>query len=147
LFRALDASKFWLLDCKKLIVETDAKYIKGMLNNPDNGSNTTINRWIDYILMYHFTLRYIPEKTFTADRLSGHDKQPRDEEILLDDNWILDPEDRELIYEYSDLDNNLPKAETREPLPFDDFKETIDIRGGYLISVRKFMNKIHKDFN
>ena len=30
LFRALEAMKYWLLRCRNLIIETDAKYIKGM---------------------------------------------------------------------------------------------------------------------
>jgi len=34
-------------------VETDAKYLAGMLRNPGMGPNATINRWIDKILMFH----------------------------------------------------------------------------------------------
>src|SRR6202023_847943 len=37
LFRALQEAKFWLLGCRKLIIESDAKYIKGMINNPTLG--------------------------------------------------------------------------------------------------------------
>jgi len=70
LFRALEAAKYWLLGCRNLIIETDAKYIKGMLLNPSIGPNATIMRWIAYILMYHFTLRHIPGKMFAADGLS-----------------------------------------------------------------------------
>ncbi|TFK16342.1 hypothetical protein FA15DRAFT_547164, partial [Coprinopsis marcescibilis] len=44
--RALDTNKYYLIGCRKLIVETDAKYIKGMLNNPRVGPNATINQWI-----------------------------------------------------------------------------------------------------
>jgi hypothetical protein len=51
-------------------METDAQYIKGMLNNPEEGPNATINRWIEAILMYHFELRHVAGKTFAADGLS-----------------------------------------------------------------------------
>ena len=40
-------------------METDAKYIHGMLNNPNSGPNVTINRWIEKILMFYFTLRHV----------------------------------------------------------------------------------------
>ena len=47
LMRALEANKLWLLGCRKLIVETDTKFLKGMLTNPSIAPNTTINRWIE----------------------------------------------------------------------------------------------------
>ena len=68
--RALEASEYLLIGCRKLIVETDAKYIHGMLNHPEMGPNATINRWIEKILMYHFELRHIPGKIFGPDGLS-----------------------------------------------------------------------------
>ena len=43
LFRALRAFRIYIIGVKKLIVEVDAKYIKGMLNNPDLQPNATIN--------------------------------------------------------------------------------------------------------
>jgi len=55
---ALRMNKRWLFGARKLIVETDAKYIKGMLENPDMMPNATVNRWIDEISLYHFTLRH-----------------------------------------------------------------------------------------
>jgi len=42
LFRALEASKYWLLRSRNLIIEMDAKYIKGMLSNPGIGPNAAI---------------------------------------------------------------------------------------------------------
>ena len=45
-----------MIGVKKLVVEVHAKYIKGMLNNPDIQPNTTINRWIAGILLFNFTL-------------------------------------------------------------------------------------------
>jgi len=70
LMRALDACKHWLIGVRKLIVETDASYIKGMLENPDMMPNATINRWIDNIKLFHFTLRHKNGATFGPDGLS-----------------------------------------------------------------------------
>ena len=56
LMRALQASRYWLLGYWKLIVETDAKYLKGMLSNPGLGPNATIIHWVEEVLMCHFTL-------------------------------------------------------------------------------------------
>ena len=148
LFRALEASKYWLLGCRNLIIETDAKYIKGMLSNPGVGPNAAIMRWIDYILMYHFTLRHIPGKTFAADGLSRRDAQANDDEYPLDKDWIDEPEGP-LRFEYPDLKDDIPNAGDVEPLEFDEFKNEIDTRGGYHVSVKEvrlFMNEIWKDY-
>jgi hypothetical protein len=51
LFRALRAYRIYIIGVKNLIVEVDAKYLKGMLNNSDIQLNTTINRWIAGILL------------------------------------------------------------------------------------------------
>jgi len=51
-----------LFGVRKLVVETDAKYIKGMLQNPDMMPTATINRWIDEISMFQFTLDIKPEQ-------------------------------------------------------------------------------------
>jgi len=44
LFKALRHWRIYIIGVKKLIVEVDAKYIKGMLNEPDIQPNATINR-------------------------------------------------------------------------------------------------------
>jgi hypothetical protein len=44
LFRTLCAYCIYIIGVKNLIIEVDAKYIKGMLNNPDIQPNATINR-------------------------------------------------------------------------------------------------------
>ena len=63
------------------MVETDAQYIKGMLNNPEMGPNATINWWIEQILMYHFELRHVAGKSFAvADGLLRRKRQPDDPE-------------------------------------------------------------------
>ena len=46
----------------------DAKYVKGMINNPDLQPNATINQWIAGILLFHFELCHI-----SADRHAGPD--------------------------------------------------------------------------
>jgi len=60
LFRALNATKLWLIGAKELVVEVDTQYIKGMLNKPDLHPNTTMNQWIAAILMFDFELVHVP---------------------------------------------------------------------------------------
>jgi len=60
LFQALNATKIWLIEAKKLVMEVDAQYIKGMLNKPDLHPNTVMNRWIAAILMFDFELVHMP---------------------------------------------------------------------------------------
>ena len=58
--RALKAVKLYVVVVTNFTVEVDAKYIKGMLNNPDIQPNATINRWIATILLFHFKLVHVP---------------------------------------------------------------------------------------
>ena len=53
LFRALQAVQIFIFGVANLTVEMDTKYVKGMINNPDLQSNTTINQWIAGILLFH----------------------------------------------------------------------------------------------
>ena len=120
--RALEVSEYLLIGCRKLIVETDAKYIHGMLNHPEMGPNATINRWIEKILMYHFELRHVPGENFGPDGLSRRAEQPGDEKY---------PDDEDTA------EINEPPILTMEegvepPLEYDKFKNEIDTRGGYL---------------
>ena len=41
--KALEANEYLLTGCRKLVIETDAKYIHGTLNHPEMGPNATIN--------------------------------------------------------------------------------------------------------
>ena len=120
--RALEVSEYLLIGCRKLIVETDAKYIHGMLNNPELGPNATINRWIEKILMFHFELRHVPGKTFGPDGLSRRDEQPGDEKYPPDEDGG----------EINDPPILTMEEGVEPPLPFDEFKNDIDTRGGYL---------------
>ena len=67
------------------IVEVDAKYIKGMLANPDIVPSASINCWILSILMFHFTLVHIPGTHHEPDGLSrghlqfGDEPEPKDD--------------------------------------------------------------------
>jgi len=60
LFRALREWRLHIIGAKILHVEVDAQYIKGMLNDPDLQPNAAINRWIQGILMFDFTLIHVP---------------------------------------------------------------------------------------
>jgi hypothetical protein len=71
LMRALQQEEYLLRGCKNMIIETDTKYLYGMLNNPGKMPNTTINRWVDYIrTAFFFEIRHRKEKTFRLDSLS-----------------------------------------------------------------------------
>ena len=121
--RALESNRKLLYGVRKLVVETDAKYLEGMLNNPDVMPNATINRWIDQVTMYHFTLRHKPGISFGPDGLSRRPKQPRDEpqpHIDDDDDIPNKPPDFEMADENDE-----------RPLSIEEFVDTIDNRGGY----------------
>ena len=125
--RSLEALKYWLLGCRKLVVETDALYIKGMLANPGMGPNATINRWIEQILMFHFTLKHVKGATFAPDGLSRRDPQPGDEEYV----------NNEVGLDENPSPDNHPDWDyaCQQPLEFEEFKEEIDTRGGYMQSM------------
>ena len=76
LFRALRATKLYLIGCRNLVVEVDAKYNQGMLSNPDIAPSASINRWIISILMFHFTLVHVPGECHGPDGLSRRVRQP-----------------------------------------------------------------------
>jgi len=120
--RALEVNEYLLIGCRKLVVETDAKYLSGMLNHPEMGPNATINRWIEKILMYHFEIRHVAGKTFGPDGLSRREWQQDDEKYPVDED--------------SGENNPPPKITLTDgvtiPLEFEDFKDEIDSRGGYL---------------
>jgi transposase InsO family protein len=91
LFRALRSFRIHLIGVKNLQVEVDAKYIKGMLNEPDLQPNAAINRWIQGILMFDFTLIHVPAtKHVGPDALSR--RSLGEGEIVKedDDTWLDD---------------------------------------------------------
>ena len=124
----LEEEIYLLTGCRNLIVETDAKYLFGMLNNPGRLPNATINRWVDYIRTnYHFELVHKKGKTFGPDGLSRRPWYPGDPvERKFDDGSEDDRDDFELI-----------KADPadEDPLDLEEFYEEIDTRTGYLQQV------------
>jgi hypothetical protein len=89
LYRALRHWRLYIIGVKNLQVEVDAKYIKGMLNEPDLQPNAAVNRWIQGILMFDFALIHVP-----ADRHKGPDalsRRPLAEGEIAepdDDSWL-----------------------------------------------------------
>jgi transposase InsO family protein len=90
LYRALRAYRYHLHGAKKLHVEVDARYIKGMLKKPDLQPNAAMNRWIQGILLFDFELIHVPAVEFKGpDALSR--REPTKEEIeqaRMDDDWL-----------------------------------------------------------
>jgi transposase InsO family protein len=89
LFHAFRHFRLYIIGAKHLIVEVDAKYIKGMLNEPKLQPNAVINRWIQGVLLFDFTLVHIPATKFKgSDALSC---RPLDSDIEVepyDDTWL-----------------------------------------------------------
>ena len=129
---ALRLNKKWLFGARNLVVETDAKYIKGMIENPDMMPTATINRWIDEILLYHFTLRHKAGATFGPDGLSRRSVQREDPpfEPCSDD-------------EEEDADRpsfEIADPTEPQPLPIEDFVDQIDSRTGYYHGIAKSLD-------
>ena len=91
LYRALRAFRLYLIGVKNLIMEVDAKYIKGMLNAPDLQPNAAMNRWIQGILTFDITLKHVPGRThLAADALSRRQLGEGEEIVDDDDSWLDD---------------------------------------------------------
>ena len=91
LFRALCTVHIFIFCLPHLTVEMDAKYVQGMINNPDQQPNATINQWIAGILLFQFKLVHVAaEKHKGPDGLSHHPPselnppEPEDDEDWLD---------------------------------------------------------------
>ena len=79
LYRALRALRLYLIGVRNLIVEVDARYIKGMLQNPDIAPSASINHWIMAIMSFHFILIHVPGSRHGPDGLSHRPRQPDDD--------------------------------------------------------------------
>ena len=67
----------------------DAKFVKGMLNNPDIQPNATINHWIAAILLFDFKLTHIPaDKHHGPDGLSRRAPAKGEDEGDDSEDWI-----------------------------------------------------------
>lgn len=99
LFRALRATQVYIVGVSNLVVEVDAKYIKGMLNNPDVVPNDAMNRWIAGILLFDFKLVHVPgSKHSGADGLS---RRPRSPDDPIDPNDFDDWLDNSYAFSYA----------------------------------------------
>ena len=91
LYWSLCALCLYLIGIRNLVIEVDARYIKGMLQNPDITPSASINRWIVSILTFHFTLVHVAGSHHGPDGLSRRPRQPDDDPSEEDDNfedWI-----------------------------------------------------------
>jgi hypothetical protein len=83
--------KLYLISVQKLIVEMDALYVKGMINNPDMHLNAAMNWWIAAIQLFEFDLKHVPGKDFKGpDGLSRRrgTEDEGDEEEGEADEWV-----------------------------------------------------------
>ena len=105
------------------------------------GPNTTINRWIDKILMFHFKLQHVQGKTFAADGLSCWDAQPGDEVF---------PNSEEHEDKLLGPLEVLPAPNRGDPpLEFESFKDQIDLWGGYIqqlaLDISDFQDELDRE--
>src|ERR1700678_870615 len=92
LFRALRHYRLYLIGIKNLHVKVDAKYIKGMLNEPDLQPNASMNRWIQGILLFDFKLIHVKAENHKGPdalsrRIPTSDELQEDQET---DDWLDD---------------------------------------------------------
>ncbi|KNZ76466.1 hypothetical protein J132_10441 [Termitomyces sp. J132] len=90
LYRALQALRMYLIGVRNLIIEVDARYIKGMLQNPNIQPSASMNRWIMAILMFHFELVHVKGTFHGPDGLSQHPPQPDDTPVDDSDNSVYE---------------------------------------------------------
>ena len=123
---ALHSSYYLVYGSRKMTVETDASYIKGMLDHPSCGPNATINHWIEEIRKFHFKILHVKGILHGPDGLSrrapGGYQSPRH------------PNNSD---DYEDHDDGAPielimGEGTEKPLDFETFRDNIDPRSGYL---------------
>ena len=86
--------QLWVIGICNLVVKTDARYIKGMLANPDIQPSASINRWIVSILTFHFTLVHVKGTLHGPDGLSRRPRQPDDPPDIDDEDEFNDWIDR-----------------------------------------------------
>jgi hypothetical protein len=115
----LQSSYYLVYGSRRMTVETDASYIKGMLDHPSCGPNATINRWIEEIRKFHFKILHVKGILHGPDGLSrrppGGYQSPRPP---------IDPDD------YEDYDDGAPVElimgeGAKEPLDFEYFNDKV----------------------
>jgi hypothetical protein len=81
--------RLYIIGIKNFHVEVDAKFIQGLLNNPDLQPDAAVNRWIQGILMFHFQLNHVPATRFHGpDALSRRPRAEGEEAPDDDDEWL-----------------------------------------------------------
>ena len=134
LLRALKAVRVHIIGVKNLIVEVDAKYIKGMINNPDMQPNATINRWIAGILLFEFKLVHVPGIRHGGpdglSRRTDTDEEADEDQGSNHEDWIDD------MYCFAQEDANIDTTNPMEPIPYTEEDLESDKR---LTTVRKFL--------
>lgn len=79
LYVALNLAHFYIYGVRNLVVEVDAQYLKGMVDNPDRFIDAAVARWIANIRLYDFQWRHVPGKdhviadAFSRRRLTDGD--------------------------------------------------------------------------
>jgi hypothetical protein len=120
LYRALRTLRLYLIGVRNLVVEVDARYIKGMLSNPDISPSASINQWIVAILTFHFDLVHIPGTHHGPDGLSRQPRQVGDEEDRDDKEDFTDWIDQlhGFLHQINIIDIHPPTPSNCLPLPF-----------------------------
>lgn len=89
LYRALRSWRLYIIGVTNFQVEVDAKFIQGLLNNPDLQPDAAVNRWIQGILMFHFELIHVPAVRFQGpDALSRRGLAEGEVAADDDDSWL-----------------------------------------------------------
>lgn len=137
LFRALRHFRLYLIGVHRLHVEVDAKYIKGMLNEPDLQPNATINRWIQGILLFDFTLIHVPAANHKGpDGLSR--RIPTEDDLAEEqesDDWL---DDIALYCTYTHFSDPIRSTSSYDPL----FISTDSTQDDYLRKIFRFLQSL-----
>jgi hypothetical protein len=120
LYRALRTLCLYLIGVRNLVVEVDARYIKGMLSNPDISPSASINRWIVTILTFHFDLVHVPGTHHGPSGLSRRPRQDGDDEDRDDEEDFADWIDQlhGFLHQINVVDIHPPTTSDSLPLPF-----------------------------
>jgi len=122
---ALEQEIYLFREYRNFIMETDVKYLIGMLNNLGKMPNVTINRWVDCIhTNFFFEIVYKKEKTFGPDGLSKRKWYPGDPPP----EKFTDSTDDGA----GDIVLRKDNPQKPDPLELDKFYEEIDSREGFL---------------
>lgn len=136
LYRALRAYRLYLIGVQNFQVEVDAKYIKGMLNEPDLQPNATMNRWIQGILLFDFELIHVPaERHKGPDALSRKELAENEAIPDEDDDWL---DDIALFISHGQE----AKASPAQQLPLQGFPININAQEETLTQIFRFLTTL-----